>query len=169
MFLSSVSPTSSSSTSASLRAAEALAVAVLVAVFLAHARALRSGGGGGGWWWWRACCRSRATTNDDDDEGIYPGIHPGPPAAARCSGRRRVRSVPLWRPPQIVDGFAGCVGNTPLVYLRTLSEATGCTILAKAEFLNPGGSSKDRIARAIVRQAQQRGKLPATTGGELYQ
>ena len=168
MFLSSVSPTSSSSTSASLRAAEALAVAVLVAVFLAHARALRSGGGGG-WWWWRACCRSRATTNDDDDEGIYPGIHPGPPAAARCSGRRRVRSVPLWRPPQIVDGFAGGVGNTPLVYLRTLSEATGCTILAKAEFLNPGGSSKDRIARAIVRQAQQRGKLPATMGGELYQ
>ena len=168
MFLSSVSPTSSSSTSASLRAAEALAVAVLVAVFLAHARA-SARRWRRGWWWWRACCRSRATTNDDDDEGIYPGIHPGPPAAARCSGRRRVRSVPLWRPPQIVDGFAGCVGNTPLVYLRTLSEATGCTILAKAEFLNPGGSSKDRIARAIVRQAQQRGKLPATTGGELYQ
>ena len=77
---------------------------------------------------------------------------------------RRRSNVPEWRPPQIVDGFPGCVGNTPLIYLRTLSEATGCTVLGKAEFLNPGGSSKDRIARQIVREAQDRGLLPQRGG-----
>ena len=72
----------------------------------------------------------------------------------------RQSEVSRWEPPQIVDGFAGCVGNTPLIYLRTLSEVTGCTILGKAEFLNPGGSSKDRIAREIISKAQQSGSLP---------
>jgi cysteine synthase A len=72
----------------------------------------------------------------------------------------RQSKVSRWQPPQIVGGFAGCVGNTPLIYLRTLSEATGCTILGKAEFLNPGGSSKDRIAREIISKAQESGSLP---------
>ena len=43
----------------------------------------------------------------------------------------------------IRDGFIGSVGNTPLIKLRRASEETGCTILGKAEFLNPGGSVKD--------------------------
>ena len=43
------------------------------------------------------------------------------------------------------------IGNTPLVKLRHASEATGCTILGKAEFMNPGGSVKDRAALSIVR------------------
>ena len=51
------------------------------------------------------------------------------------------------------------VGNTPLVYLPTLSKATKCTVLAKAEFLNPGGSSKDRVAATIVTQAEKSGRL----------
>ena len=46
----------------------------------------------------------------------------------------------------IRDGFIGTVGNTPLIKLRRASEMTGCTILGKAEFLNPGGSVKDRAA-----------------------
>lgn len=46
----------------------------------------------------------------------------------------------------IVDGVAGLIGNTPLMRIQSLSEATGCEILAKAEFLNPGGSPKDRVA-----------------------
>ena len=46
----------------------------------------------------------------------------------------------------IRDGFIGTVGNTPLIKLRRASEETGCTILGKAEFLNPGGSVKDRAA-----------------------
>ena len=59
----------------------------------------------------------------------------------------------------ISDGFIGSVGNTPLIRLRRMSEETGCEILGKAEFLNPGGSVKDRAARAIVADAEQRGEL----------
>ena len=44
------------------------------------------------------------------------------------------------------DGFIDTIGNTPLIKLRKVSEETGCTILGKAEFLNPGGSVKDRAA-----------------------
>jgi cysteine synthase A len=59
----------------------------------------------------------------------------------------------------ITHGFAGTVGNTPLIRLRGVSEETGCEILGKAEFMNPGGSVKDRAARAIVMDAEQRGEL----------
>jgi cysteine synthase A len=57
----------------------------------------------------------------------------------------------------IRDGFVPTVGNTPLIKLRKASEATGCTILGKAEFLNPGGSVKDRAAKYIVLDAEKRG------------
>ncbi|GAB6053914.1 cysteine synthase A [Magnetospira thiophila] len=57
------------------------------------------------------------------------------------------------------DGFVGTIGNTPLIRLKKASEITGCDIVAKAEFLNPGGSVKDRAALAIVRDAEQRGTL----------
>jgi len=59
----------------------------------------------------------------------------------------------------IRDGFTATVGNTPLIKLRKASELTGCTILGKAEFLNPGGSVKDRAALAIIRDAEARGLL----------
>jgi len=59
----------------------------------------------------------------------------------------------------ITPGFAGTVGNTPLIRLRAVSAETGCDILAKAEFMNPGGSVKDRVALAIVTDAEQRGEL----------
>jgi cysteine synthase A len=51
------------------------------------------------------------------------------------------------------------IGNTPLLYLREASEKTGCQILGKAEFLNPGGSVKDRTALGIIRDAEERGEL----------
>jgi len=57
------------------------------------------------------------------------------------------------------DGFIGTIGNTPLIKLRAASERTGCTILGKAEFLNPGGSVKDRAALAIIEDAERRGVL----------
>ena len=57
------------------------------------------------------------------------------------------------------DGFIGTIGQTPLIRLRAASEATRCEILAKAEFLNPGGSVKDRAALAIVKDAEERGLL----------
>src|SRR6201985_338040 len=59
----------------------------------------------------------------------------------------------------ISDGFAGSVGNTPLIRLGRVSEETGCEILGKAEFMNPGGSVKDRAARALVLDAEERGQL----------
>src|SRR5215469_7733956 len=59
----------------------------------------------------------------------------------------------------IRDGFIGTVGNTPLIKLRRPSEETGCTILGKAEFLNPGGSVKDRAALFIIKDAEERGLL----------
>ena len=56
------------------------------------------------------------------------------------------------------------IGNTPLIRLRHVSDETGCEVYAKAEFLNPGGSIKDRIARHIVREAEKRGELrPGST------
>src|ERR1041385_2532084 len=61
---------------------------------------------------------------------------------------------------EIREGFAGAVGNTPLIRLRRVSEETGCEILGKAEFMNPGGSVKDRAARAIVLAAEKSGALP---------
>src|SRR3546814_19912147 len=57
------------------------------------------------------------------------------------------------------DGFIDAVGNTPMIRLRRASEETGCEILGKAEFLNPGGSVKDRAALAIVRDAEEKGRL----------
>jgi cysteine synthase A len=57
------------------------------------------------------------------------------------------------------DGFVGTIGNTPLIRLRGPSQATGCNILGKAEFLNPGGSVKDRAALYIVLDAEKRGLL----------
>ncbi len=60
---------------------------------------------------------------------------------------------------EIRDGFVGTIGNTPLIKLRRASEETGCTILGKAEFLNPGGSVKDRAALYIIKDAEERGLL----------
>ena len=57
------------------------------------------------------------------------------------------------------SGFIESIGNTPLIKLRAASEATGCDIYGKAEFLNPGGSIKDRAALAIIQDAEKRGQL----------
>jgi len=57
--------------------------------------------------------------------------------------------------PSLIDS----IGNTPLIRLNRLSDATGCEILGKAEFMNPGGSVKDRAALGIVRDAERRGQL----------
>ncbi|AFY89497.1 MAG: O-acetylserine dependent cystathionine beta-synthase [Chroococcidiopsis cubana SAG 39.79] len=59
----------------------------------------------------------------------------------------------------IKNGFVGTVGNTPLIRLNRFSEETGCEILGKAEFLNPGGSVKDRAALYIIKDAEEKGIL----------
>jgi len=61
--------------------------------------------------------------------------------------------------PLVADDLAGAIGNTPLIRLRRASEATGCNILAKAEFMNPGGSVKDRAGLAIIMDAERSGRL----------
>jgi len=67
----------------------------------------------------------------------------------------------------IRQGFAGSIGNTPLIKIESLSQATGCTILGKAEFLSPGGSVKDRAALFMVRQAEQEGLI--SPGGVIVE
>ena len=86
------------------------------------------------------------------DSTINPDPHDArPPSAPR-------------RDVGVVDGLAGLVGRTPLVRLRSLSEATGRVILGKAEFMNPNGSVKDRVARE-ARGGKGRGKeVPGPTG-----
>jgi cysteine synthase A len=58
-------------------------------------------------------------------------------------------------PADVLD----CIGNTPMVHMKRASSETGCTIMAKAEYLNPGGSVKDRIAKFILEEAEKRGDL----------
>ncbi len=60
---------------------------------------------------------------------------------------------------QIRDGIVEAIGHTPLIKLRRASEATDCTILGKAEFMNPGGSVKDRPGRQMILEAERRGEL----------
>jgi cysteine synthase A len=67
----------------------------------------------------------------------------------------------------IKDGFVGAVGNTPLIRLNKFSEETGCEILGKAEFLNPGGSVKDRAALYIIQDAEEKGLLKS--GGTVVE
>ena len=64
-------------------------------------------------------------------------------------------------------GFMEAIGNTPLIRLKGPSEATGCDIYGKAEFMNPGGSVKDRAARGIIEHAEQTGLL--TAGGTIVE
>ena len=67
----------------------------------------------------------------------------------------------------IYQDFSEMIGNTPLIRLRRASELTGCEILGKAEFLNPGGSVKDRTALGMILQAETEGRLQ--TGGLIVE
>ncbi len=66
-----------------------------------------------------------------------------------------------------VPNVTNLIGNTPLLHLRQVSQQTGCTILGKAEFLNPGGSVKDRTALGIIRAAEKSGEL--RPGGRIVE
>ncbi|KAI5921109.1 pyridoxal-phosphate dependent enzyme [Camillea tinctor] len=83
-------------------------------------------------------------------------------------------SKPDHQPPLptagIVDGIAGCIGNTPLIKIGSLSAATGRTILAKAEFLNGAGNSpKDRVALSMIDAAEEAGLLVPGRGDTIYE
>ncbi|GLA69999.1 hypothetical protein AtubIFM55763_010901 [Aspergillus tubingensis] len=73
-------------------------------------------------------------------------------------------------PPAIVEGIEGCIGNTPLFRIKSLSDATGCEILGKAEFLNGAGqSSKDRVALSMIQIAEEHGILRPHSGDTIYE
>src|SRR6476660_7329167 len=59
----------------------------------------------------------------------------------------------------IKNGFVGTIDNKPLIRLNSFSDETGCEILGKAEFLNPGGSVKDRAALFVIKDAEEKGLL----------
>ncbi len=88
--------------------------------------------------------------------GLAPRALPGAGALTTNPGRAAIRR-----------GFAEAVGRTPLIRLRSASEATGCEILGKAEFLNPGGSIKDRTALGLLNDAESRGQV--APGGVLVE
>ena len=69
--------------------------------------------------------------------------------------------------PNVLPSVLEAIGNTPLIRLRRASEATGCEILGKAEFMNPGQSVKDRAALGIIRDAEARGLLKP--GGRIVE
>jgi cysteine synthase A len=68
---------------------------------------------------------------------------------------------------QTANDVTQLIGNTPLLHLKQVSEQTGCTILGKAEFMNPGGSVKDRTALGIIRAAEKSGELQP--GGRIVE
>ncbi|CAG8690512.1 3891_t:CDS:2, partial [Ambispora leptoticha] len=70
---------------------------------------------------------------------------------------------------KIVNGVEGLIGNTPMIKIRSLSKATGCEILAKAEFLNPGGSPKDRVALNMIQMAEEQGLIQPNTGCVIFE
>lgn len=71
---------------------------------------------------------------------------------------------------EIPTGIEGLVGNTPLIKLKALSEATGCDIIAKAEFLNGAGNSpKDRVAVSMIDHAEAEGMLVPNRGDTIYE
>ncbi|KAJ9648296.1 Cysteine synthase 2 [Coniosporium tulheliwenetii] len=72
--------------------------------------------------------------------------------------------------PIFPEGIEGCIGNTPLFKIKSLSDATGCEILAKAEFLNGAGNSpKDRVALSIINMAEADGLLTPYSGDTIYE
>ena len=70
-------------------------------------------------------------------------------------------------PPAVANSILDLIGNTPLLRLRRASEMTGCEILAKAEFMNPGQSVKDRAALYMIRDAEKKGLL--RPGGRIVE
>ncbi|KIK09826.1 hypothetical protein K443DRAFT_433 [Laccaria amethystina LaAM-08-1] len=73
------------------------------------------------------------------------------------------------RSDEVVAGVTGLIGNTPLVRINSLSDALGVEILGKAEFLNPGGSVKDRVALRMIDDAERSGYLRPYTGSRIFE
>ncbi|KAH9041150.1 PALP-domain-containing protein [Lactarius hengduanensis] len=74
------------------------------------------------------------------------------------------------RSDEVLDGVTGLIGNTPLVRINSLSNALGVEILGKAEYLNPGGSVKDRArSKVLIEHAEREGLLHPYTGSRIFE
>lgn len=99
-----------------------------------------------------------------------PGSSYLPPVKLEDRSRSARQSMVGLPTPPIPEGIEGCIGNTPLFKIKSLSDATGCTILAKAEFLNgAGGSPKDRVALNMIKVAEEEGLLTPGQGDTIYE
>ncbi|CCL99653.1 uncharacterized protein FIBRA_01673 [Fibroporia radiculosa] len=86
----------------------------------------------------------------------------------RATRQFNLRPIEL-RGDEIIKGVTGLIGNTPLVRINSLSDALGVEILGKAEFLNPGGSVKDRVAVQMIDDAERQGLLRPHTGSRIFE
>ena len=90
--------------------------------------------------------------------------------ASRAFASQGIRAASLQPARQVggvADGFLAAIGNTPLIKLRHISEETGCNVYGKAEFMNPGGSVKDRAALGLLKAAEEANQL--TAGGTIVE
>lgn len=90
-------------------------------------------------------------------------------AQSKKQSRKAILPPHSLKSDQILDGVTGLIGNTPLVRINSLSNALGVEILGKAEFLNPGGSVKDRVALRMVEDAERQGLLHPHTGSRIFE
>ena len=110
--------------------------------------------------------RGKETASDSSSDLRPVGSHL-PPLKLEDHTRKSIVGLPK---PLIPEGIEGCIGNTPLFKIKSLSDATGCTILAKAEFLNGGGGSpKDRVALNMIKMAEEEGFLKPGQGDTIYE
>ncbi|TQS36162.1 hypothetical protein Golomagni_03392 [Golovinomyces magnicellulatus] len=108
--------------------------------------------------------RSQSTDNLTTD------LHSGKNRPEKRNGSPDQLMTPEISLPMIPEGIEDLIGNTPLFKIKSLSEATGCMILAKAEFLNgAGGSPKDRVALNMIRTAEEQGLLKPGRGDTIYE
>lgn len=109
------------------------------------------------------CGGKRTLSGADAETRTSAGEYPGQHSRSKNGGVRAGPKIRLWygRAMDVRNGVLEAVGRTPLIRLRRASDSTGCEILGKAEFLNPGQSVKDRAALFIIRDAIQQGRLRA--------
>ncbi|KAK0449112.1 PALP-domain-containing protein [Armillaria borealis] len=86
----------------------------------------------------------------------------------RIAAQFEARPIEL-RSDEVLKGVTGLIGNTPLVRINSLSNALGIEILGKAEFLNPGGSVKDRVALRMIDDAERQGLIHPHTGSRIFE
>jgi threonine synthase len=103
----------------------------------------------------RRYCRRYRTRPVAQARGDHQRIAP---ATMGAFSSKATATVSNFRPP-VYNSMVDAIGNTPLILLKGPSERTGCKIYGKAEFLNPGGSVKDRAAKSLIETLEKEGKL----------